>query len=111
MRHAPWQTAILRILDLITVVVPPSLPAAMTIGTVYSQGRLIKKKIFCISPPRINVAGKAKICCFDKTGTLTEDGLDFWGVIKGMGLSSYNFLSDLFQLIRYNVAIDQVIGV
>ena len=76
----------MRILDLITVVVPPSLPAAMTIGTVYSQARLIKKKIFCISPPRINVAGKTKICCFDKTGTLTEEGLDFWGILKGMDL-------------------------
>ena len=86
-RSAPWTVAILRILDLITVVVPPSLPAAMTIGTVYSQARLIKKRIFCISPPRINVAGKAKICCFDKTGTLTEDGLDFWGVIKGDDLT------------------------
>ena len=39
---APWQKSVLRILDLITVVVPPSLPAAMTIGTVYSQARLTK---------------------------------------------------------------------
>ena len=37
-RKAPVRMAILRILDLITVVVPPALPAAMTIGTVYSQG-------------------------------------------------------------------------
>ena len=86
-RKAPWTVAVLRILDLVTVVVPPSLPAAMTIGTVYSQARLIKKNIFCISPPRINVAGKIKVCCFDKTGTLTEDGLDFYGVLKGDDLS------------------------
>ncbi|CBY13135.1 unnamed protein product [Oikopleura dioica] len=74
--------AILRVLDLITVVVPPSLPAAMTVGTVYSQSRLKKEQIFCISPGRINVAGKIKVCCFDKTGTLTEDGLHFHAVLR-----------------------------
>merc|ERR1712131_319439 len=91
---APWQKSVLRILDLITVVVPPSLPAAMTIGTVYSQARLTKKKIFCISPPRINVAGKTKICCFDKTGTLTEEGLDFWGLLSGEDLNSDSILKN-----------------
>ena len=36
-------------LDLITIVVPPALPAAMTIGSVYAQRRLERKGIFCIS--------------------------------------------------------------
>ena len=53
----------------------------MTVGTVYAQNRLKKKKIYCISPPRINISGKLKLVCFDKTGTLTEDGLDLWGVV------------------------------
>lgn len=57
---------IVRTLDIITIVVPPALPAAMTVGTVYSQSRLKAKKIFCISPPRINVCGKVKLACFDK---------------------------------------------
>ena len=43
-------------------------------------GRLQKKGIFCISPNRINVAGKITIMCFDKTGTLTEEGLDLYGI-------------------------------
>lgn len=73
---------IIRGLDIITIVVPPALPAAMTVGNVYAQSRLKKKSIYCISPPRINVSGKLKLICFDKTGTLTEDGLDLWGVIK-----------------------------
>ncbi len=64
-----------------TIVVPPALPAAMTVGTVYAQNRLKKKLIYCISPPRINISGKLKLVCFDKTGTLTEDGLDLWGVL------------------------------
>lgn len=43
---------IIRALDIITIVVPPALPAAMTVGTVYAQSRLKKRSIFCISPPR-----------------------------------------------------------
>lgn len=46
--------------------VPPALPAAMTVGTVYSQNRLKKIGIYCISPPRINISGKIKLACFDK---------------------------------------------
>lgn len=80
-RHASFGTILLRTLDIITIVVPPALPAAMTAGTVYSQRRLKKLGIYCISPPRINVCGKVKLVCFDKTGTLTEEGLNLWGVL------------------------------
>lgn len=71
---------ILRALDIITIVVPPALPATLTIGTNISLARLRHKLIFCISPNRVNVGGKLDIICFDKTGTLTEDGLDVLGV-------------------------------
>lgn len=67
-------------MDLITVVVPPALPATLSIGTSFALGRLKKLGIYCISPSRVNVAGKINVCCFDKTGTLTEDGLDILGV-------------------------------
>lgn len=60
------ETILLRSLDIITIVVPPALPAAMTVGTIYAQRRLKKKGIFCTAPPRINVAGKVKLVCFDK---------------------------------------------
>ncbi|XP_075462086.1 polyamine-transporting ATPase 13A2 isoform X2 [Ascaphus truei] len=80
---------VVRALDLVTIIVPPALPAAMTVGTIYAQNRLKKQGIFCISPPRINVAGKIKMVCFDKTGTLTEEGLDVWGVVP---LDNTNFL-------------------
>ncbi|KAI0081294.1 hypothetical protein K474DRAFT_1768739 [Panus rudis PR-1116 ss-1] len=75
-----WHTILLRALDLITVVVPPALPATLSIGTSFAIGRLRKLGIFCISPSRVNVGGKINVCCFDKTGTLTEDGLDILGV-------------------------------
>ncbi|XP_010957581.1 probable cation-transporting ATPase 13A3 isoform X3 [Camelus ferus] len=67
-------------LDIITITVPPALPAAMTAGIVYAQRRLKKVGIFCISPQRINICGQLNLVCFDKTGTLTEDGLDLWGI-------------------------------
>ena len=75
-----WHLIIVRALDLITIVVPPALPATLTIGTNFALSRLRKKDIFCISPQRVNVGGKLDIMCFDKTGTLTEDGLDVLGV-------------------------------
>ncbi|CCF55865.1 hypothetical protein KAFR_0A04300 [Kazachstania africana CBS 2517] len=74
------KTMILRALDIITIVVPPALPATLTIGTSFALNRLKKKGIFCISPTRVNVGGKIDVMCFDKTGTLTEDGLDVLGV-------------------------------
>ncbi|GME74449.1 unnamed protein product [[Candida] boidinii] len=75
-----WSVIILRALDLITIVVPPALPATLTIGTNFSLNRLKEKNIFCIAPTRVNVGGKLDVMCFDKTGTLTEEGLDIMGV-------------------------------
>ncbi|KAJ5169122.1 cation-transporting ATPase [Penicillium canariense] len=74
-----WHLIIVRALDLITIVVPPALPATLTIGTNFALSRLKKQSIFCISPQKVNVGGKLDIVCFDKTGTLTEDGLDVLG--------------------------------
>lgn len=90
---------LLRVLDILTIVVPPALPAAMTVGTVYAQGRLKAASIFCTSPPRINFCGKLKLICFDKTGTLTEDGLDLSVVIpvesdSGQGTSFLEAVED-----------------
>jgi len=80
---------ILEVFDLITIVVPPALPAAMTIGIVIAQQRLRKLGIFCISPRSINIAGTINCVCFDKTGTITEDGMDMWGIIPAkVGLES-----------------------
>ncbi|CEP11235.1 hypothetical protein [Parasitella parasitica] len=73
-------TMVLRALDLITIVVPPALPATLSIGTSFAISRLKKLGIFCISPPRVNIGGKIDCMCFDKTGTLTEDGLDIHGI-------------------------------
>ncbi|KAI8989576.1 hypothetical protein BDB01DRAFT_782373 [Pilobolus umbonatus] len=86
-------TMVLRALDLITIVVPPALPATLSIGTSFAIRRLKKIGIFCISPPRVNIGGKIDCMCFDKTGTLTEDGLDIYG-IRGVVISDGRKLFD-----------------
>jgi cation-transporting ATPase 13A3/4/5 len=70
----------LRVLDLITITVPPALPACMAAGIAFAISRLKKERIFCISPNRVNVAGRIDMMVFDKTGTLTEDGMDLMGI-------------------------------
>ena len=67
-------------LDLITITVPPALPAAMSVGVAFAIQRLKRSQIFCISPPRVNICGMVQIMVFDKTGTLTEDGLQILGL-------------------------------
>ena len=62
---------VIRACDMLTIVVPPAMPWAMTVGCVYSQARLRKAGIFCISPPRINVSGKLKLMCFDKVNRVS----------------------------------------
>ncbi|XP_073874911.1 polyamine-transporting ATPase 13A2 isoform X23 [Macaca fascicularis] len=62
----PLNEIVIRALDLVTVVVPPALPAAMTVCTLYAQGRLRRQGIFCIHPLRINLGGKLQLVCFDK---------------------------------------------
>ncbi|XP_067946248.1 polyamine-transporting ATPase 13A3-like isoform X2 [Watersipora subatra] len=99
-----WQqppgTVIKRVLDIVTIVVPPALPAALTVGMVYAQGRLKSAGIFCISPPRINLCGKLKLFCFDKTGTLTEDGLDLTGMVPFLGDGLHKVYDDARELPR-----------
>ncbi|XP_028011320.2 polyamine-transporting ATPase 13A2 isoform X4 [Eptesicus fuscus] len=64
--RVPVNEIVIRALDLVTVVVPPALPAAMTVCTLYAQSRLRSQGIFCIHPLRINLGGKLRLVCFDK---------------------------------------------
>ena len=83
-------TILLRACDLVTIVVPPTLPLALSVGTNFALVVLKKMKIFRISPSRINMAGKVRLMAFDKTGTLTSEGLEFIGVL---GCESSHFTS------------------
>ena len=59
-------SVVLKALDLLTIAIPPALPAAMSMGKMYAQNRLQKHKIFCINSRVINVAGGINCVCFDK---------------------------------------------
>ena len=52
----------------------------MSVGIAFALNRLVRNKIYCISPTRVNLSGRISIMVFDKTGTLTEDGLQMHGV-------------------------------
>jgi len=75
----PLIDIIVRGLELLTIAIPPALPAAMETGIEYSINRLRNQKISSIHPQKINIVGKINFIAFDKTGTLTEDGLDIFG--------------------------------
>ena len=115
----PWDTIILRALDVITITVPPALPVAMTTGASFAVARLLRSKIFCISPTRVNVGGMIKLMCFDKTGTITTEGLDLYGIRPVEGnefselitdegvstqLSDLSSLSEKKKLLMYSMA-------
>ncbi|XP_059057929.1 polyamine-transporting ATPase 13A3-like isoform X1 [Achroia grisella] len=84
---SPGDIAI-KALDIITIVIPPALPAAMTVGRLYAVSRLRRARIACLNTRAVNVSGSLDCICFDKTGTLTEDGLDMWGVVAVSGATS-----------------------
>uniref|UniRef100_A0AAQ5WYM8 Polyamine-transporting ATPase 13A3 n=1 Tax=Amphiprion ocellaris TaxID=80972 RepID=A0AAQ5WYM8_AMPOC len=67
MNKVPANTIVIESLDIITITVPPALPAAMTAGIVFAQRRLKRIGIFCISPQRINMCGQLNVVCFDKS--------------------------------------------
>ncbi|TPX45622.1 hypothetical protein SeMB42_g01692 [Synchytrium endobioticum] len=79
--NVSWDVIVVRALDLVTIVVPPALPATMTIGTSFALARLRRYGIYCIAPSRINIGGKLEVMCFDKTGTLTREGLEILGLL------------------------------
>jgi P-type E1-E2 ATPase len=84
-------TIIDRALNLFAIAVPPALPAAVGAGVAFASRRLRNQKIFCISPARINIAGRITHFVFDKTGTLTQEGLSVLGFRSASGKKFLNF--------------------
>lgn len=72
---------IIIVVDVLTFLVPPVLPAVMTSINAHAQRRLRKHGIYCLNSRYINFCGGLDVVCFDKTGTLTEDSLDISGVV------------------------------
>ena len=72
---------ILRCIIIITSIVPADLPIELSLINNKSLSFFESKRIVCIEPNRIPLAGKIDICCFDKTGTLTKDEFNIKGII------------------------------
>lgn len=96
---------VLKFLDLITIVVPPALPACLAIGISLASKKLKSQGIQCIEKTRINMAGQINLISFDKTGTLTEDSLEIIGfkqnTLTGNGFSFSSIDVDTYNLSSY----------
>ena len=57
---------LLNSLDILTFVVPPILPAALTANNWFAQKRLEKQDIFCLHSKHISLCGGIDVCAFDK---------------------------------------------
>lgn len=77
--YLTFSETLLRFMDVITTTVSPTLPTALTIGVLFAINRLKEKQIYCISPNKVDAAGRVSRVVFDKTGTLTEDSLNVAG--------------------------------
>ncbi len=59
---------------MITIAVPPGLPACLALAMCIAMWRLRKAAIHVSVPHKLPLAGDIDTCLFDKTGTLTEPG-------------------------------------
>ena len=71
---------IFRCIIIITSIVPADLPIELSLINNKSLSFFESKRIVCVEPYRIPLAGKIDICCFDKTGTLTNEFI-FKGIV------------------------------
>ncbi|OAF70979.1 hypothetical protein A3Q56_01262 [Intoshia linei] len=104
-----WFHIIIRSLDIFTIMIPPSMPIAMTVGFIYARKRLRKCNIFCNNAQYVNFAGIIDCAIFDKTGTLTETKVAITSVVKSEG-GSFSENSILIDNIEDNQSIKKCIA-
>ena len=63
---------LLNSLDILTFVVPPILPAALTANNAFAQKRLEKEGIYCLHSKHISLCGGIDICAFDKVRNVSD---------------------------------------
>jgi magnesium-transporting ATPase (P-type) len=84
----------------ITIAVPPSLTASLSVATAISISRLRQKRIFISESSRVNWSGLINFVCFDKTGTLTENTLTFKGVVVNSSLLCNTSSNNMYYVKR-----------
>ncbi|BBN18845.1 hypothetical protein MPTK1_8g05990 [Marchantia polymorpha subsp. ruderalis] len=106
-----WVTKWIYCMAILSQILSPLLPVALEIGQLQAVERLKGRKIFCLNPKRIAIAGKIRVFCFDKTGTLTKEGLDFTGVQSVIVDTDGNGLSfGPLQTLEKENAVDAVVS-
>lgn len=70
---------IYKIMDLITIILPPVLPIASTFSFLIFHYVLNKNSISCFSKYRLHAASLCNKIIYDKTGTLTDDEIQLSG--------------------------------
>lgn len=78
----PTYKTLIRCTQIITSVVPPSLPMQMAFAVNTALMSLLKAGIYCTEPFRVPFAGRVSHCFFDKTGTLTSDQMVAVGMVN-----------------------------
>lgn len=89
------------IIILFTNSIPFELPMEMGLSIQSAVKNLMIKRIYCLEPFRITLAGKVEVCCFDKTGTLVDSRIE----VKKIELPNENtnkVLSACHNLINVN---------
>ncbi|CAJ1358711.1 unnamed protein product [Effrenium voratum] len=78
----PTYKTLIRCTQIITSVVPPSLPMQMAFAVNTALMSLLRSGIYCTEPFRVPYAGRVTHCFFDKTGTLTSDQMVAVGMVN-----------------------------
>ena len=73
---------ILRIVIILTSIVPVDLPIELSLILYKCISYFESKSIVCIEPAKIPSSGTIDICCFDLIGTLTTDEFNILGIIN-----------------------------
>lgn len=78
-KRESWTNLLVTIFDVLFIVLPPTLPISLTVGTFYYQYSLNQRKIRCSDEYRLIAAGRVNKIILDKTGTLTKEDLELYG--------------------------------
>ena len=81
------EECLLNSLDILTFVVPPILPAALTANNAFAQKRLEKQGIFCLHSKHISLCGGIDVVAFDKVKNSSNKACEINPLCKSRALA------------------------